>query len=89
MNLRSITDVGHLTVTVHEAEGLYAADLGGKSDPYCVLQLINTRVQVGTLQLVRVCAIMIKRFLLMYRPILTTRPSTQNGTKHFIFQYET
>ena len=30
-------------IQVYRAKGLYAADLGGNSDPYCVLQLDNTR----------------------------------------------
>ncbi|XP_058790491.1 multiple C2 and transmembrane domain-containing protein isoform X2 [Phymastichus coffea] len=41
-------DVGHLTVKVYRAQGLAAADLGGKSDPFCVLELINARLQTQT-----------------------------------------
>ena len=33
---------------VFKAEGLAAADLGGKSDPYCVLELVNNRLQTHT-----------------------------------------
>lgn len=41
-------DVGHLTVKVYRASGLTAADLGGKSDPFCVLELGNARLQTQT-----------------------------------------
>lgn len=41
-------DVGHLTVKVYRAQGLVAADLGGKSDPFCVLELVNARLQTQT-----------------------------------------
>ncbi|XP_034940367.1 multiple C2 and transmembrane domain-containing protein isoform X5 [Chelonus insularis] len=41
-------DVGHLIVKVFRAQGLASADLGGKSDPFCVLELINSRLQTQT-----------------------------------------
>lgn len=44
----NLKDVGHLTVKVFGATGLAAADLGGKSDPFCVLELINARLQTQT-----------------------------------------
>lgn len=44
----NIKDVGHLTVKVFKATGLAAADLGGKSDPFCVLELGNARLQTQT-----------------------------------------
>ncbi|RZC36102.1 C2 domain containing protein, partial [Asbolus verrucosus] len=44
----NIKDVGHLTVKVYRATGLAAADLGGKSDPFCVLELGNARLQTQT-----------------------------------------
>ena len=31
-----------------KAENLAAADFSGKSDPFCVLQLVNTRLQTNT-----------------------------------------
>ncbi|XP_011166574.2 multiple C2 and transmembrane domain-containing protein isoform X2 [Solenopsis invicta] len=43
-----IRDVGHLSVKVYRAQGLAAADLGGKSDPFCVLELVNSRLQTQT-----------------------------------------
>jgi Ca2+-dependent lipid-binding protein len=43
----NIKDVGLLTVKVYEAQGLAALDIGGKSDPFCVLELVNARLQVG------------------------------------------
>lgn len=46
--LRNLRDVGYLTVKVFGATGLAAADLGGKSDPFCVLELINSRLQTNT-----------------------------------------
>lgn len=45
---RNLRDVGHLTVKVFAASGLAAADLGGKSDPFCVLELVNSRLQTQT-----------------------------------------
>nr|CAD7198986.1 unnamed protein product [Timema douglasi] len=44
----NLRDVGHLTVKVFRAQGLAAADLGGKSDPFCVLELVNARLQTQT-----------------------------------------
>lgn len=40
--------VGWLSVKVYSAKGLVAADLGGKSDPFCVLELGNSRLQTHT-----------------------------------------
>ena len=31
-----------------KAQGLAAADIGGKSDPFCVLELVNDRLQTQT-----------------------------------------
>lgn len=45
---QNLKDVGHLTVKVYRATGLAAADLGGKSDPFCVLELGNARLQTQT-----------------------------------------
>ncbi|XP_044740729.1 multiple C2 and transmembrane domain-containing protein isoform X2 [Chrysoperla carnea] len=47
-SFNNIKDVGHLTVKVFRATGLAAADLGGKSDPFCVLELGNARLQTQT-----------------------------------------
>ena len=41
-------DVGHLIVKVYKAQGLHSADIGGKSDPFAVLELVNNRVQTNT-----------------------------------------
>lgn len=46
--LQNVKDVGHLTVKVFRGSGLAAADLGGKSDPFCVLELGNARLQTQT-----------------------------------------
>ncbi|XP_066982942.1 multiple C2 and transmembrane domain-containing protein isoform X6 [Macrobrachium rosenbergii] len=46
--LHNLRDIGHLRVKVYRAQGLAAADLGGKSDPFCVLELINARLQTQT-----------------------------------------
>ncbi|XP_026730156.1 multiple C2 and transmembrane domain-containing protein-like isoform X7 [Trichoplusia ni] len=47
MNEQS-SGVGWLCVKVYGAKGLAAADLGGKSDPFCVLELGNARLQTHT-----------------------------------------
>ncbi|XP_057330177.1 multiple C2 and transmembrane domain-containing protein isoform X1 [Microplitis mediator] len=47
-SLQRPRDVGHLTIKVYKAQGLAAADLGGKSDPFCVLELVNSRLQTQT-----------------------------------------
>ncbi|XP_044745710.1 multiple C2 and transmembrane domain-containing protein-like isoform X2 [Coccinella septempunctata] len=44
----NLKDVGHLVVKVYRASGLAAADIGGKSDPFCVLELGNARLQTQT-----------------------------------------
>ncbi|XP_055335584.1 multiple C2 and transmembrane domain-containing protein 1-like isoform X2 [Paramacrobiotus metropolitanus] len=44
-SLTDIGDVGMLTVKVFRGCSLRAADLNGKSDPYCILQLVNARLQ--------------------------------------------
>merc|ERR1719509_691650 len=46
--LDNIEDVGHLFIKVIKADGLHPADLFGKSDPYCVLELENARLQTHT-----------------------------------------
>ncbi|CRL08658.1 CLUMA_CG021376, isoform A [Clunio marinus] len=45
---QNLRDVGHLTVKVYGATGLASADIGGKSDPFCVLELVNARLQTQT-----------------------------------------
>ncbi|KAK0427988.1 hypothetical protein QR680_010528 [Steinernema hermaphroditum] len=47
-SLGNIKDVGHLTVKVFRAQNLAAADIGGKSDPFAVLELVNARLQTHT-----------------------------------------
>ncbi|CAL8113848.1 unnamed protein product [Orchesella dallaii] len=47
-SLNAIQDVGQLIVKVFEAQGLAAADIGGKSDPFVVLELVNSRLQTQT-----------------------------------------
>ena len=34
-------DIGHLVVKVIKAQGLSSADIGGKSDPFAVLEVEN------------------------------------------------
>nr|XP_053641514.1 multiple C2 and transmembrane domain-containing protein-like isoform X3 [Cherax quadricarinatus] len=46
--LHNLKDIGHLRVKIFKAQGLAAADIGGKSDPFCVLELINARLQTQT-----------------------------------------
>ncbi|KAL3286364.1 hypothetical protein HHI36_000871 [Cryptolaemus montrouzieri] len=45
---QNVKDVGFLVVKVYKASGLAAADIGGKSDPFCVLELGNARLQTQT-----------------------------------------
>ncbi|XP_054625887.1 multiple C2 and transmembrane domain-containing protein 2-like isoform X4 [Dunckerocampus dactyliophorus] len=47
-SLNNVTDVGFLQVKVIKATDLLAADLNGKSDPFCVLELGNDRLQTHT-----------------------------------------
>ncbi|XP_071503823.1 multiple C2 and transmembrane domain-containing protein 1-like [Diadema antillarum] len=47
-SLKDIKDVGWLQVKVIKAQNLQAADIGGKSDPFCVLELVNARLQTQT-----------------------------------------
>ncbi|MEQ2168812.1 Multiple C2 and transmembrane domain-containing protein 1, partial [Goodea atripinnis] len=45
----NLKDVGIVQVKVLRAEGLMAADVTGKSDPFCVLELNNDRLQTHTI----------------------------------------
>lgn len=47
-SLQNLSDVGFLVVKVLRAEDLMAADFSGKSDPFCVLELVNNRLQTNT-----------------------------------------
>ncbi|KAF1769995.1 hypothetical protein GCK72_001812 [Caenorhabditis remanei] len=47
-SFNDIADIGTLTVKLFGAEDLVAKDFGGKSDPFAVLELVNTRVQTNT-----------------------------------------
>ncbi|KAK2853477.1 hypothetical protein Q5P01_006138 [Channa striata] len=47
-SLVNLRDVGYLQVKVIKASDLIAADLNGKSDPFCVLELGNDRLQTHT-----------------------------------------
>ncbi|XP_061584936.1 multiple C2 and transmembrane domain-containing protein 1-like isoform X2 [Cololabis saira] len=44
----NVKDVGVVQVKVIRAEGLMAADVTGKSDPFCVVELSNDRLQTHT-----------------------------------------
>ncbi|XP_074474504.1 multiple C2 and transmembrane domain-containing protein 1 isoform X5 [Sebastes fasciatus] len=44
----NLRDVGIVQVKVMRAEGLMVADVTGKSDPFCVLELNNDRLQTHT-----------------------------------------
>nr|XP_020472827.1 multiple C2 and transmembrane domain-containing protein 2-like isoform X1 [Monopterus albus] len=48
-SLKTLHDVGYLQVKVIKATDLLAADLNGKSDPFCVLELGNDRLQTHTI----------------------------------------
>ncbi|PVD20054.1 hypothetical protein C0Q70_20548 [Pomacea canaliculata] len=47
-SFKNMSDVGYLQVIVYRAVGLKSADFGGQSDPFCVLELVNARVQTHT-----------------------------------------
>ncbi|KAG7327350.1 hypothetical protein KOW79_008956 [Hemibagrus wyckioides] len=47
-SLKNVKDIGFLQVKVIKASDLIAADLNGKSDPFCVLELGNDRLQTHT-----------------------------------------
>uniref|UniRef100_A0A096LS38 Multiple C2 and transmembrane domain-containing protein 2-like n=1 Tax=Poecilia formosa TaxID=48698 RepID=A0A096LS38_POEFO len=47
-SLTNLRDIGLLQVKVIKAADLIAADLNGKSDPFCVLELGNDRLQTHT-----------------------------------------
>ena len=44
----NMKDIGHLVVKILKAQGLHSADLGGKSDPFAVVEVVNDRVQTQT-----------------------------------------
>ncbi|XP_028257588.1 multiple C2 and transmembrane domain-containing protein 2 isoform X2 [Parambassis ranga] len=48
-SLKNLRDVGFLQIKVIKATDLMAADLNGKSDPFCVLELGNDRLQTHTI----------------------------------------
>ncbi|XP_017333913.1 multiple C2 and transmembrane domain-containing protein 2 isoform X2 [Ictalurus punctatus] len=48
-SLKNLKDIGFLQVKVIKASDVMAADLNGKSDPFCVLQLGNDRLQTHTI----------------------------------------
>ena len=45
LTIADIDEIGYLEVKIFSAKGLMAADIGGKSDPYMVLELENLRRQ--------------------------------------------
>ncbi|XP_077480942.1 multiple C2 and transmembrane domain-containing protein 2-like isoform X2 [Stigmatopora argus] len=47
-SLKNLSDVGFLQVKVIKACDILAADLNGKSDPFCVLELCNDRLRTHT-----------------------------------------
>ncbi|XP_064191676.1 multiple C2 and transmembrane domain-containing protein 2-like [Anguilla rostrata] len=48
-SFKNVRDVGFLQAKVIRAADLIAADLNGKSDPFCVLELGNDRLQTHTI----------------------------------------
>lgn len=47
-SFKNLDDVGWLQVEVLRAEGLPSADINGKSDPFCSLQIVNQYAQTQT-----------------------------------------
>ncbi|XP_067290189.1 multiple C2 and transmembrane domain-containing protein 1 isoform X2 [Pseudorasbora parva] len=45
----NLKDVGIVQIKILRAEGLMAADVTGKSDPFCIAELCNDRLQTHTL----------------------------------------
>ena len=45
---KNTKDVGHLMVKVLEAKGLNSMDMGGKSDPFAIVELCNHRCVTNT-----------------------------------------
>ncbi|XP_072038092.1 multiple C2 and transmembrane domain-containing protein 1-like [Amphiura filiformis] len=48
-SFKYIKDTGWLQIKVVKAQNLASADFGGKSDPFCVLELVNSRLQTQTM----------------------------------------
>ncbi len=46
---KALGDVGQLSVTLVGAHGLFAADFGGKSDPFATIKLRDTEYETETL----------------------------------------
>ena len=44
----AIKDVGFAEINILSASGLKAADIGGKSDPFCIVKLCNAHAQTHT-----------------------------------------
>ncbi|XP_072514792.1 multiple C2 and transmembrane domain-containing protein 1 isoform X2 [Salminus brasiliensis] len=44
----NLSDIGIVQIKILRAEGLMAADVTGKSDPFCVVELCNDRLQTHT-----------------------------------------
>nr|DBA31955.1 TPA: hypothetical protein GDO54_007709 [Pyxicephalus adspersus] len=49
-SFQNLKDIGFLQVKVLKAEDLLAADFSGKSDPFCVLEVGNDRLQTHTVK---------------------------------------
>ncbi|XP_031420278.1 multiple C2 and transmembrane domain-containing protein 2 isoform X2 [Clupea harengus] len=48
-SLKNMKDVGFVQIKVIKATDLASADLGGKSDPFCALELGNSKLQTQTI----------------------------------------
>ena len=47
-SFNNLRDIGFVEVRIASASGLRSADMNGKSDPFCVVQLCNARAQTHT-----------------------------------------
>ncbi|GCB66140.1 hypothetical protein scyTo_0004913, partial [Scyliorhinus torazame] len=47
-SLQNLRDIGFIQVKILKAEGLMVADVTGSSDPFCVIELNNDRLQTHT-----------------------------------------
>ena len=46
--MKEVKNIGWLQVKVLKAQGIASADIGGKSDPFAVVELVNYRCQTHT-----------------------------------------
>ena len=63
-----------------KAQGLHSADLGGKSDPFAVVEIVNDRLQTQT-EYKTLAPVWQKVFTLYVELILLSSPSPKSESK--------